>query len=199
MNLKDQIKLLQSYESSKKNWRNVHTSNEWILADKVASIIMSQGLNKSKNCGCLDDLFIMLKTISQTKIELKMKQENNKFKLKPGILLFLGGTHYSNANITDEKSIEILTKFPTKIKDFETYPEDWEKLTGSDEPGTNPNPGTNANENADVVELKDMDAEALRSLCDELAANTEGLSKLHHATKDPQKMINYLLKNKVNG
>jgi hypothetical protein len=197
MDLKEQIILLQSYESSKKVWRNIHTSSEWILADKVASLVMSQGLNKSKNCGCLDDLFYMLKTISKSKIELKQLQMENKFKLKPGILLFLDGTHYSNANITDKKSIEILKRFPVKIKDFETYPEDWEKLAVSEAAPTN-DPETSP-ANTDAVELADMDAEELRKLCDELAANTEGLKKLHHATKDSQKMIDYLLKNKVNG
>ena len=190
MNLKEQIELLRTYEGTKKEWRNVHTSKEWILANQVASVVMSEPLNRSRNCGCLDDLFIMLKTISKTKIELKMEQSNNKFKLKPGILLFLDGTHYSNANITDKKSIEILQRFPVKINSFETYPNDWEKLTKV--------PKEEVIESSDSDELNDMDAEALRSLCDELAANTEGLRKLNHKA-GKEKMIEYLLKNKVNG
>jgi len=185
MNLEQKIKLLLSFEGNKKTWRNIHNSNEWILANEIASIVMMQGLNKSKNCGCLEDLFIMLKTISKSKIELKEKQMENTFKLKENILIFLDGTHYSNANITDKKSIEILKRFPSKINDFENYPSDWETLTEVKEELS----GLNA-------ELNGMDKEALRVLCDELALSTEGLRKLNHKA-GKQKMIEYILKNEV--
>jgi len=186
MDLKSKIELLLSFEVNKKTWRNVHDSEEWILANEVAFVVMSQELNRSKNCGCLEDLFIMLKNISKSKIELKEKQMENKFKLKGNVLLFVNGTHYSNANITDEKSIEILKKFPTKIKDFETYPSDWKELTESEEGELE---GLSA-------ELNLMEEEALRVLCDELALSVEGLRKLNHKA-GKQKMIEYLVKNEI--
>jgi hypothetical protein len=190
MDLEKQINLLLSYEGSKKNWRNVHDSKEWILANKIASVIMGETLNKKPNCGCLNDLFYMLKNISKSKIKLKQLQMENEFELKPGILLFLNGTHYTNANITDEKSIEILTKFPVKIDAFIRFPKKWKDLTKGTE--------TEAPKTEDSKELEDLSKEELRTLCDTLAEQTEGLRKLNHKA-GTDKMIDYLLKNKVNG
>ena len=133
MELEEQINLLLSYEGTKKNWRNVHDSKEWILANEIASVVMGETLNKKPNCGCLNDLFYMLKNISKEKIKLKQLQMENEFELKSGILLFINGTHYSNANITDQKSIEILTKFPVKINAFSRYPKGWKDLTKGEE------------------------------------------------------------------
>ena len=107
-----------------------------------------------------------------------------------GIILFLNGTHYTNANITDEKSLEILTKFPVKINAFVRFPKNWKELTK----GTK----TEALKTEESKELEGLSDEDLRTLCDKLAEQTEGLRKLNHkAGKD--KMIDYLLKNKVNG
>ena len=190
MDLENEINLLLSYEGNKKNWRNVHDSKEWILANKIASVVMGETLNKKPNCGCLNDLFYMLKNISKSKIKLKQLQMENEFELKPGIFLFLNGTHYTNANITDENSLEILTKFPVKINAFVRFPKNWKELTK----GTK----TEALKTEESKELEGLSDEDLRTLCDKLAEQTEGLRKLNHkAGKD--KMIDYLLKNKVNG
>ena len=206
MELKDKIKLLLSFEGSKNNWKNVHDSKEWILANEVASVVMKQGLNKTKNCGCLTDLFIMLKSLTEEKIKLKQLQMENEFELKPGILLFVAGTHYSNANITDEKSIEILTKFPKKIDAFIRYPKNWKDLCKSEAPKKKaapkaaPKNETESESNVKFLEneLQVLVPEALRDLCTKLAEETEGLNKLNHKA-GKEKMIEYLLKNKVNG
>jgi hypothetical protein len=212
MELKDQIKKVLSFEETKNNWKNDHNSQEWNLANDVAAVIMGQGLNRRKNCGCLTDLFIMLKSISESKIKLKQLQMENEFELKPGILLFVAGTHYSNANLTDEKSIEILTKFPVKIKDFIRYPKNWKDLCVADEPKKKapakkapakteaPKDEATKNEGKDYeTELRGLNDDVkLRELCTKLAEQTEGLNKLNHKA-GTEKMIEYLLKNKVNG
>ena len=198
MELKEKINLLLSYEGNKKQWKNQHNSKEWILANEVASIVMREPLNKVPNCGCLNDLFYMLKTISQQKIELKSKQMENEFELKPGILLFLEGTHYSNANITDEKSIEILKRFPVKINAFVRYPKNWKDLTKTEKTSTQKVVKNEADNEVYKDELNGLDDTQLRELCNTLAEQTEGLRKVNHKA-GTEKMIEYLLKNKVNG
>lgn len=199
MNLEAEIKLLLSYEGSKQKWRNVHDSKEWILANKISAIIMGEELNRKPNCGCLNDLFYMLKNTSKEKINLKTIQMENEFELKPGILLFLDGTHYSNANITDEKSIEILKRFPVKINAFVRYPKNWKDLTKS---GNETAPQKVAKDieatNDYEAELNELDKETLKELCDKLSESTEGLRKVNHKA-GKAKLIEYLLKNKVNG
>ena len=198
MELELRINLLLSYEKTKNKWRNIHDSVQWILANDIAFIVMGEGLNRSRNCGCLNDLFYMLKNISKSKIKLKEKQMENEFELKSGILLFLNGTHYSNANITDEKSIDILSKFPVKINAFVRYPKNWKDLTKGNE--TEPQKDLKNLKESDIYkeELQALEDENLRQLCDKLSDQTKGLRKLNHKA-GTEKMIEYLLLNKVNG
>lgn len=197
MDLEAKIKLLLSYEKTKNNWRNTHDSKEWILANEVSSIVMNEQLNRKPNCGCLTDLFYMLKNISKSKIKLKQIQMENEFELKPGILLFMAGTHYSNANITDKKSIEILSNFPVKINAFVKYPKNWKELCEV-KPKAKKTKKTEAPKSDEAVELGKMSDIELRELCTKLAESTEGLKKLNHKA-GTDKMIAYLLENKVNG
>ena len=205
MDLEQQIKLLLSYEGTKQIWKNVHDSKEWILANEIASVIMREPLNRVPNCGCLTDLFYAVKNISKSKIKLKQLQMENEFELKPGILLFLDGTHYSNANITDDKSIEILKRFPIKIKDFIRYPKNWKELTevkttkAKSEAKSDSKKEVESKDNQEFLaqELEAMDDITLRNLCTKLAEETEGLNKLNHKA-GKEKMIAYLLENKVN-
>ena len=205
MDLEQQIKLLLSYEGTKQIWKNVHDSKEWILANEIASVIMREPLNRVPNCGCLTDLFYTVKNISKSKIKLKQLQMENEFELKPGILLFLDGTHYSNANITDDKSIEILKRFPIKIKDFIRYPKNWKELTevkttkAKSEAKSDSKKEVEPKDNQEFLaqELEAMDDITLRNLCTKLAEETEGLNKLNHKA-GKEKMIAYLLENKVN-
>jgi len=205
MDLEQQIKLLLSYEGTKQIWKNVHDSKEWILANEIASVIMREPLNRVPNCGCLTDLFYTVKNISKSKIKLKQLQMENELELKPGILLFLDGTHYSNANITDDKSIEILKRFPIKIKDFIRYPKNWKELTevkttkAKSEAKSDSKKEVEPKDNQEFLaqELEAMDDITLRNLCTKLAEETEGLNKLNHKA-GKEKMIAYLLENKVN-
>ena len=128
MDLKKQIKVVLSYEGSKAQWRNNHGSKEWRSANKVASVVMQQGLLRSKNCGCLEDLFIMLKSLNNNKINQKQQQMENQFKLAEGKMIHLDGTFYTNSNLTDEKAIEIIKRFPSHSKTFSEKPSDWEDV-----------------------------------------------------------------------
>ena len=197
MELKDKILKILSLEGSKSQWRNNHGSHQWILANEVALIVMGERLNKAKNCGCLNDLFIMLKSLSTEKIKLKTIHMNNKFKLRETALIFIAGSHYSSKNITDEKSIEILTKFPAKIADFISYPENWEELTAK-EVSAIVEEKVIEEEEAFILfdsDLEDLDEKELRIICTNIANRTEGLRKLNHKALKP-KMIEYILENK---
>jgi hypothetical protein len=197
MDLEQKINLLLSYEGSKKNWKNIHDSEQWILANEVASIVMGEGLNRTRNCGCLNDLFYMIKNISKSKIKLKQLQMENEFELKPGILLFINGTHYSNANITDSVSLEILKNFPVKINAFVKYPKNWKELCEANAKGKKAvkNEAPKSDEEIELRKLSDSD---LKDLCNKLAEETEGLKKINHKA-GTDKMVAYLLENKVNG
>jgi len=128
MLLTEEIKEVLSLESTKMKWRNNHSSVEFKKASSLSFAIMGQHLNKMKNCGCLEDLFIMLKSLSKDKINLKQEQMESKFKFKEGTLITVGGTHYANANLTDEKAIHILKQFPSHIASFTTHPDNWKEL-----------------------------------------------------------------------
>ena len=166
---------------------------------------MGEQLSRKTNCGCLNDLFYMLKTISKSKIELKSKQMENEFELKEGILIFFKGSHYSNANITDKKTLEILKEFPIKINAFVRYPKNWKELIKDKEVkapkkeakelATEETKEVKTEENKELELLSDIE---LRELCTKLADSIEGLKKLNHKA-GKAKMINYLITNKVNG
>ncbi len=128
MTLKDEIKLVLSYEYSKSKWRNKHSSEEFILACKVGSAVGSP-INRSRNCGCIEDLFMVLKIMSKEKVKLKQTQMGSKFKLKEGVCPFWGKRHMhlTNANLTDKLAKEFLKDYPTLISIFETVPKDFGK------------------------------------------------------------------------
>lgn len=128
MNLKEEIKTVLSYESSKEEWRNEHSSDEFIHASKVGKLVGSP-LNRSRNCGCIEDLFIVLHLMTKEKINLKQEQMTSKYILKKGAVLFspATGVHLTSENITDKAAKELLKKYPARIASFESFPEDWNK------------------------------------------------------------------------
>jgi len=192
--LDKEIKVVLSYEASRSKWRNNQASKEWKQANKVSIAVMGEGLQRKTNCGCIDDLFYMLKTLSKERINQKQTQMSNKFKLIDGKMIHHAGTHYTNANLTDEKAVEILTKFPSHIRTFATYPENWKELTGK--PAANVNEdefngliptGKGDSSNVDAptgreAELLKMEQPDLLILAKNIAAENDELSNPRHNT-----------------
>ena len=129
MSLEKDIELVLSFEKTKQKWRAKFDSKEFILANEVSIVIMKDPLQRKKKCGCIEDLFIMLKSLTKNKIKLKTNQMESKFKLKAGILIQVHGVdHLSEHNVTDKSAKALLKKYPSHIVSFESYPSDWEAL-----------------------------------------------------------------------
>jgi len=176
MDLNKQIKIVLSYKSTKNKWKNNHNSIEWKAADKLAKVVMRQGLNKSKNCGCIDDLFYMLTTLSQDSINQKQKRMSSRFTLK-GMLQSHKFGIFTNDNITDEKAIEILKDNSKNISHFSAYPSDWEKLIGKKEAKKE------VTLSPREEELLSLGVDELREMADALAIEKD-IDKASHRCKE---------------
>lgn len=192
MKLQEEIDLVLSYESAKDDWRNDHSSDEWKLANRVSFIVMREGLRKHVNCGCLEDLFIMLKSLNKNQIQKKQKVMNGKFKLKNGITLKSHGCDILTAdNCTDEKAIKVLKKNPKVLDKFESYPSNWKELCGSNE--DNSNDSLSINDSGRESELKELGDDVLRTLANEVSEKS-GKRKAHHKA-GTDKLIKYIIDN----
>lgn len=170
MNIKAKITEVLGYESSKKDWRNNHSSKEYKEAEKLGKTVGSP-LNKSVNCACLEDLFIVIKLMSKDKIELKQIQMESSYKLKKNVIIWLPSQslHVTNDNLTDEIGEAILKAFPAHKVSFETMPE--AKAVSSEKTDDK------------KVESKEG-GNSLREKADKIAADTKGLSKAHWKSSD---------------
>lgn len=186
MNLESEINKALSYESTKELWRNKHDSEEFKFIKQVGATIGST-ITNDKGCKCIERFFMLAHAYSRDneKINLKQKQMESKFKLKEGKMIGVNGTHYSNANITDEKAIEILTKYPSHIATFETYPGNWKELT-------------NVKEEVVVsereTELNTLDLPELFAIAQELADANDDIRMIGAKSK-AKKVIKFILAN----
>ena len=131
MELKRQIEIVRGYESTKHIWRKNINSKEYKESSDLAKIIAGEGFNRSNpNCGCIDELFILLKSFNEERINFKLKQMNGKFKLFGGKVISFPkkSLHLTNANLTDELAIELLKVYPAHIVSFEVAPGNWREL-----------------------------------------------------------------------
>lgn len=143
MELKEQINLVLSYESSKQSWRHDYGSNEWRAASRLNEMLFGMPLNRSKNCQCIEDLYFMIKHNYNSEI-INQKQyimdNQNEFKLKDGVVLQSHGHDvYTNANLTDEKAVAVLASNPKCAKFFAQLPKGWKKR--AEDYNANPNSG----------------------------------------------------------
>lgn len=128
--LLNEIHTVLSYESSRSSWKNKFESKEFKAAAAIGEKVGSP-LNRSLNCGCIDDLFIVLKLIiKQNKKPLEnMNKEQSKFRIKnDGMIQCHGIEPITNDNLTDEKAVELLKKNKKHISNFDVYPKDWESM-----------------------------------------------------------------------
>lgn len=133
--INEQIKQVLKTKATLTEWKNNFDSPEYKQASELNKILFGIHLNRIKNCDCVNDLMNYIFHLSDSKInQLKLSMES-KFKLKKGTLIMLHGIdmQISEANLTDEKAMMLLKKYPAHIYSFETYPENWKELI-SDKP-----------------------------------------------------------------
>lgn len=201
MDLGKQINIVLSYESTKASWRNNHSSAEWKAADRLGKVVGAP-LNKSRNCQCVEDLFMVLKLYyrDKNKVKLKQKQIMSKFKLKDGMVLMLHGftETVTNDNLTDEKAIQILKKYPAHSVSFSEKPSDWKKICAKGLPAAKKDvdPGSGGNGNSAKTReeiLLDTDVNVLRKLADDIASKKK-IGKASAMCKQAG-LTKYILKN----
>lgn len=175
MDLEKAIDELLSYEATKEVWRNIHNSKEFKLATKIGNAVGSP-LNRSLNCGCIEDLFIVCKLLKRDKIKIEFKQKvmESKYELFPNKVLSFPklGIHLTNANLTDEIAKDYLSTYPAAKVHFKRVPEVVEKKK------------TEKKEVVEVVENTEKSSkETLRELADRLA-DTKGIKRPHWKASD---------------
>jgi len=211
MDLDFLIKQVLEFKPTIKSWKNKFETNEYRLTSKLHELFFGTPLNRVKNCGCVDDFFTYIASLSQEKINLKKIQMENKFKLKSGIVLVLHGLNMelTSANITDEKAITLLKKYPVHIKSFESYPANWEELvelSNKPEPKIEEELGEIKDFGVDNVEtpvesnelslkeLKKLDKKILRKMSNEVALQN-GIDAPHHASR-AEVFAKFIIENK---
>ncbi len=198
MELKLLIKEVKATKPTSSVWKNKFDSLEYKQASKLNSILFGMPLNRVKNCSCVNDLFMYISNLNENKINKIKETMESKFKLKEsvGVILLHGiNMELSNANMTDEKALTLLKKYPIHIKSFEAYPQNWEELIDAEpetdkpsevlDPVTNEQPKqveTPAGENeVSLEELKKLSKKILKKMANEVALKT-GVDAPHHAS-----------------
>jgi len=126
MNIKSQIDTLLKNEATKNVWRGDYLSEEWILASELNKILFDIPLNQSRTCNCIEDLYFMIKA---PKIEIKIKNKMEKlFKLRKDTVLTSFDFNAITETSSDAECISALKKYPSLIKHFEVYPENYLEL-----------------------------------------------------------------------
>ena len=174
------------------HWKDDFNSQDRKNADRLSKFLFETELEQIKNCGCVDDFLYTLKNITFDKVTKKLEKMDKLFKIKEGIVItlhtFTDG--YTNDNITDEKAIEILTKYPAMIVHFEQFPSDWMVLCGKQVMPIIV-PGKNTNERE--LKLKEYDKDGLRKITNKLAEE-KGIKKPHQSN-GVKGLIKFILDN----
>lgn len=122
-------------ENSRNTWKNKFESPEFKRAAGIGEKVGSP-LNRSINCGCIDDLFVVLKLINRKYKSQKpntMEKRNCKFRIKnDGMIQVHGIEPITNDNLTDEKAVELLQRNEKHISNFDIYPDNWKELIGGE-------------------------------------------------------------------
>lgn len=144
MTLEEKIEAVKKLEKTKKVWRKNYGSAEFKLASSLNMDLYGMPLNQSPNCQCIEDLFYLIKSMTVKTINQKQQQMTGQFKLKVGIVLALHGLNemVTESNLTDEKALKILKKYPGHIVSFSAYPADWKALVKKDKGETTDTTGS---------------------------------------------------------
>jgi len=195
-----EVRSVLRLENSRHTWKNKFESPEFKRAASVGERVGSP-LNRSINCGCIDDLFIVLKLIDRN-----YKSQNNKvmtkeckFRIKnDGMIQLHGFDPITNDNLTDEVAVELLKRNEKHISNFDIFPSNWEDLVEVKQP-------VKAVEKVEekvgeVVELTreqellQSDKEVLRQLADSLFEAGKA-DKKAHLRFGVEKLVAYILDN----
>lgn len=157
MNLHERISSVLATEKTKKVWRNKFDSIEYKNASSLNYELFGMHLNKRIGCQCVDDLFFMLRSYTSEVINQKQKQIMSQFQLKKNKMIVVHGHEpLTNANITDEKALNLLKKYPGHIASFEKLPDNIDELLGKETKKTEKKVDENVDEQS-MIDAKVME------------------------------------------
>lgn len=134
MGIPERIEIVKGYEKTKRVWRSNYNSVEFVETSKLNVALFGMPLNHAAKCQCIEDLFYYINNLTIEKLTQKIKTMSSNFKLKKDTVIALHGLNeaITNGNLTDEKAIELLKKYPGHHVSFEVLPENWEELCGKE-------------------------------------------------------------------
>lgn len=166
MEIEERIEKLLKDESTRHEWGNRFTSEEWKNATAVNKHIFGLHLNQSPGCECLDDLFKYVRH-ANNKHAIIMDKERN-FRIKKGLVIKVHGCTPVGYESTEEQCIELLRSHPGHIVSFERYPSNWQEIVSGETP--------KAAKAAKKVEKVEEVAEEVKEVAEQVAPNgAEGM------------------------
>lgn len=133
MTMQEKVDRALQYEQTVHEWRRDYNSEEWRFCSALNIELYGKPFNRSINCECIDDFFLLLNFQNKQK-RFKVMSEK-KFHLKPGIVI--QGQDFPNgvtSASSDQECILLLSKNKKNAKHFETLPSDWEEIVDSFDP-----------------------------------------------------------------
>lgn len=201
-----EVRSVLRLENSRDTWKNKFESPEFKRAASVGERVGSP-LNRSVNCGCIDDLFIVLKLIDRNYKSQKNKvmTKECKFRIKnDGMIQLHGFDPITNDNLTDEVAIELLKRNEKHISNFDIFPSNWEDLIEVEQPKKVKEPVKEVEKVEEKIgevveltreqELLQADKEVLRQLADSLfeAGKADKKANLRFGV---EKLVAYIIEN----
>lgn len=133
MTIQEKVDRALQYEKNLQEWRRNYNSEEWRFCSALNIELYGKPFNRSVNCECIDDFFLIL-NFQNKQNKFKVMSEK-KFHLKPGIVI--QGQNFPNgvtSASSDEDCILLLQLNKKNEKHFEKLPSDWEKIIDSYDP-----------------------------------------------------------------
>lgn len=133
MTIQEKVYRALQYEQTVREWRRDYNSEEWRFCSALNIELYGKPFNRSINCECIDDFFLLLNFQNKQK-RFKVMSEK-KFHLKPGIVI--QGQDFPNgvtSASSDQECILLLSKNKKNAKHFEKLPSDWEEIVYSFDP-----------------------------------------------------------------
>ena len=91
----------------------------------IEEIHLAETGQKVRDCGCRDRYTDAVIVLYKKLNRLKTMAKDQKYMLRPGVIIWVGTEAYSRHNLTDKVAKAYLKANPEAIKKFERVPEDY--------------------------------------------------------------------------
>lgn len=91
----------------------------------IEALHLSELGSKIRDCSCRDRYTDAVLVLFSTLKTRKIMAKDQKYQLRPGVLIWVGTTVYTNHNLNDEVAEAYLEMYPEALSKFERVPEDY--------------------------------------------------------------------------